>query len=146
MPNLFDSNTINILLAEDNPFDVELLKSAMSLADWEIPFQLIVCSDGKNLLEYLIIHPTRKIDIAVLDINMPNLDGITTLKMIRKHPKWSRLPVILYSSIETTKYLRECYQAGGDDFFEKPLDPKGYRGLVSKIQKIVTDRMQNVAV
>jgi CheY-like chemotaxis protein len=145
MTNLFDSQTVDILLAEDNPDDVKLLKTAMSISGWEMPFRIHVCSDGQKLLDYLIINPDKKVDVIVLDINMPCLDGIMTLKMIRKHPKWHHLPVILYSSIESKKGLQQCFQAGGDDFFEKPFDPRGYMGLAGKIQTLLSKRMQKSA-
>jgi len=139
MPNLFDTDPIQILVAEDNPTDVELLKMAMSLCEWEIPFQLHVCQDGQKLLDFLIFNPETEIDIAILDINMPRLNGIETLQMIRKHPKWHRLPVILFSSNDSPHYVKECHAAGANDFFAKPHNPKGYINLVEKIKTILSD-------
>lgn len=138
------ANTINILIAEDDPMDVDLLKMALSLSDWELPYKTHVCSDGQKLLDYLNSSTHYKIDIIVLDINMPRLDGISALKLLRQHPRWSKIPVILYSSFESGATMRKYFNTGANDFFEKPLNPKGYFGLVEKIQNLLGHSQNDV--
>jgi len=91
-----------ILLAEDNPKDVELTLEA--LAEHNLANHVIVVRDGVEAMEYLQCqgkHKLRKPElpaVLLLDIKMPRMDGIEVLRAVRNDPGLKILPVVMLTS------------------------------------------------
>ena len=98
-------------------------------------FEVLEAEDGENALT--IVKDNSDIDLIVLDIMMPKMDGYTTLKEIRKV---SNMPVIMLSarSEEYNKLL--SFELGVDDYVTKPFSPKE---LIARI-KAITSRGNNI--
>ena len=62
----------------------------------------------------------NSIDLILLDVHMPVLDGITLLRQIRSHPVYKKIPVIMLTIDEETKLLERCFESGAADFITKP--------------------------
>ena len=99
-------------------------------------FEVLEAEDGENALT--IVKDNSDIDLIVLDIMMPKMDGYTTLKEIRKV---SNMPVIMLSarSEEYNKLL--SFELGVDDYVTKPFSPKE---LIARI-KAITSRGNNIS-
>src|SRR5919112_1367835 len=95
-----ENRVTRILVAEDNPADVYLLREAMRRQDETI--ELIVVSDGEEALEF--IDRTGRYagapipDLFVLDLNLPKSDGSDVLKRIREKPEFGDVPVVILTS------------------------------------------------
>ena len=90
-----------ILLIEDNPTDVRLLRYALQeQRAW--PTELVVVDDGEKAIHYLIEQNSSangaNIDLVILDLNLPKLDGTEVLQIIRTTPGLQSLPVIVFTS------------------------------------------------
>src|SRR3954470_3672762 len=72
--------------------------------------------------EALKLLDTREIDLAILDLKLPNMSGLEALSIIRAKPDMARLPVIVISGHASVAEAVEAVQMGATDFFEKPLD------------------------
>jgi CheY-like chemotaxis protein len=86
-----------ILIVEDNPVDVRLLRLALeSVQDWVIETDVAV--DGEEAINYLLDPETSKPDFVVLDLNLPKRDGLEVLQVIRITNNLYGLPVVVFSS------------------------------------------------
>mgnify|MGYP000962099035 FL=1 len=115
-----------ILLAEDNPMDVELTLEA--LEEHNLANQVVVLKDGVEVVEYL----ERKGKFAerspespaflLLDIKMPRMDGIEVLRYIRQRPELDYLPIVMLTSSREEPDLKTCYELGVNAYVVKPVD------------------------
>lgn len=114
----------NILLIEDETRIRFLLRDYFLKEN----FNIIEASDGDEGLNLFIKH---KIDLVILDIMMPKIDGITVLEMIRKV---SSVPVILLTAKSQEEDKLFGYEMGADDYITKPFSPKV---LIAKVKALL---------
>jgi CheY-like chemotaxis protein len=126
-----------ILLAEDNPKDVELTLEAFS--EQNLANRIKVVKDGVEAMEYLRYlgeyKLRRKGDPAVilLDVKMPRMDGIETLKTIRNDPALKILPVVMLTSSREEIDLKMSYELGANAYVVKPVNFKEFMDAVKQI-------------
>ncbi|MDZ7743187.1 MAG: response regulator [Bacteroidota bacterium] len=126
-----------ILLAEDNPQDVELTIEA--LKDHKLANHVFVVNDGVEVMEYLNYEgrfKDRKKGIPVvllLDIKMPRMDGIEVLEAIRSNEKLKMLPVVMLTASREEPDLKKCYALGVNAYVVKPVDFKDFLEAVKHI-------------
>src|ERR1035437_5306198 len=110
--NLF--NGVEILIAEDNLDNYILLKEFT----WRIGVKHIWAKNGLEALAILANH--ENISLILMDINMPEMDGITATRIIRERK--IGIPIIFQTACIVEENKKECINAGGNDFLCKPLD------------------------
>lgn len=71
--------------------------------------------------------------LIILDWYMPSLDGYQTLLVLKQHPAYSRIPVVVMSAEALPQQVTMCYQAGGNSFLVKPID---FDELTARIQHV----------
>jgi CheY-like chemotaxis protein len=76
--------------------------------------------DGKEALEVLMSG--EPIDIVLMDMMMPEMDGYETIKNIRQHADYARLPIIAVTAKSMIGDREKCIQAGASDYISKPVD------------------------
>lgn len=137
-PNHIEMNDMKIiLLAEDNPKDIELTMEA--IAEVHLSNQVVVVKDGVEALEYLKYEGNyvnrKKVDPAVilLDIKMPRLDGIQVLREIRSNPVLKTLPVVMLTSSREKSDLKKCYDLGANAYVVKPVNFKEFMYTIKNI-------------
>jgi DNA-binding response OmpR family regulator len=64
-----------------------------------------------------IVNP----DLLILDIQMPNLDGIELCQMLRHHNQWNYLPILFLTGNLDTKVIQKVFASGADDYINKPV-------------------------
>ncbi len=126
-----------ILLAEDNPKDVELTLEAM--AENNLANQVVVVKDGVEALEYLRCEGKYKLRKAgnpaliLLDIKMPRMDGIEVLRRIRSDVALKRIPVVVLTSSREEKDLINTYDLGVNAYVVKPVSFQQFIEAVKQI-------------
>jgi len=91
-------SAIQLLVVEDNPMDVRLLRHALDRHDsWPTEFVAVV-DDGAKAIEYLSTPDLSHPDLVILDLNLPRIDGTEVLKAIRRSEVLRHIPVIVFSS------------------------------------------------
>ena len=126
-----------ILLAEDNPEDVELTIEA--LEENNLANHVIAVKDGVEALEYL--HCEGKFKdrtkgnpaVLLLDIKMPRMDGLEVLEAIRGDEKLKTLPVVMLTSSREEPDLKRCYELGVNAYVVKPVNFKDFIDAVKHI-------------
>jgi CheY-like chemotaxis protein len=126
-----------ILLAEDNPKDVELTLEALS--EHNLANHVIVVKDGVEAMEYLRCEGKYKLckkgnpAVLLLDIKMPRMDGIEVLQAIRSDPALKTLPVVILTSSREEQDLIKSYELGVNAYVVKPIDFKDFIEAVKQI-------------
>ena len=100
------------------------------------PYYEISTAQGGE--EVLKVIRERKIDLITLDLNMPKLSGIETLREIRKID--SEVPVIIITGYGTQKDEKEAFHYGVTDFISKPFNTSS---IISVIDRILEERIEN---
>jgi CheY-like chemotaxis protein len=119
-------NIKNILLAEDDPLDVELTLAA--LGEHHLANKVAVVHDGAEALDYLYCRGKFKTRAAgnpilvLLDLKMPKVNGLEVLKTIKADEHLKIIPVVVLSSSCETPDLIECYKHGVNAYVVKPVD------------------------
>ena len=109
-----------ILLVEDNPADVFLIKEAMR--SHGIPFDLQWFADGEDAVAHIEhMDPAGKVpDAILLDLNLPKLDGKEVLARIRKNMRLAQVPVAILTSSDSPHDRREAARLGASIYIRKP--------------------------
>ena len=101
-----------IILAEDND---KLRKLYSNMLDAN-GFKVVCASDGEEALK--LLHKVVNPALIVLDVMMPKCNGIDTCKKIQQSLR-GKVPILFLSALEDAETLRECLEAGGDDYMIK---------------------------
>jgi two-component system response regulator len=107
----------NILIADDDPDNFEIARGAFDTL--EVKNNLFHVMDGEALITFLrktLLLKNRLPDIIILDVNMPRLDGLEALKIIKAHKQLKRLPVLVYTSSLCDAQLKKCTSFGADAY------------------------------
>ena len=128
-----------ILLGEDNPADVYLIRQA--LEEHGIRFNLQVAAHGGEVLDFISGAPLQVPDLIVLDLNLPRYEGLEVLKTVRQTNALSRVPVVILTSSDSPRDRLAASELGADCYIRKPsnLDEfleigKTLQGLLTKAQ------------
>lgn len=119
------NNLKSILLAEDNPNDVELTLEA--LLENKIANPIVVVKDGVEVMEYLRRQGSdQQLNnsnpcLILLDIKMPRMDGIETLQAIRADQAFRAIPVVVLTSSKEEKDIVNAYNLGVNAYVLKPV-------------------------
>ena len=115
-----------ILLAEDDPNDVELTLTA--LAEYNLANEVYVVKDGAETLDYLwrqgtfAARPDGDPVVLLLDIKMPKIDGVEVLRQIKSDPRLRLMPVVVLTSSREERDVAESYRLGANAYVVKPVD------------------------
>jgi CheY-like chemotaxis protein len=105
-------NKPTILIVDDDNVSLNLLSKLVEKMNCHV----LVASDGLQALEALESHA---VDVVVADYDMPNMDGLELLKKVKE--TYPRLPYILVTAYSNLRVIREAWEFGAFDFFQKPV-------------------------
>jgi CheY-like chemotaxis protein len=127
----------SILLAEDNPHDVELTLAA--LETHKLANEVVVATDGADALDYLRCrgrfagrtdgNPT----LVLLDLKMPRVDGLEVLRAMKQDDKLKLIPVVMLTSSREEQDLIRSYQLGVNAYVVKPVDFQAFVEAVKQL-------------
>lgn len=118
---------IRILCADDEPANLTLLEAILSPQGYKI----ITARDGKEALDIIRSEP---VDIALLDVMMPKINGHDVCRAIKSDERYRDIIVIILSGLCEEQESLDCSAAGADGFITKPLD---YKALIEMIKKLL---------
>ncbi|TRX65763.1 adenylate/guanylate cyclase domain-containing protein [Carboxylicivirga sp. M1479] len=117
-----------ILLVDDSRLELEILTGIITKDE---PFRNIVtANNGEEACRMAVRHQP---DLIIIDWEMPGMNGIDTLKVLKKNDLTKNLPVILISGVEFTDKIKEAFSEGAADFIQKPVNPEELHARVNSV-------------
>lgn len=110
--------TYRILIADDAAMNRVLIKKILAQNLEQVVFEEAI--NGQEVLDIVAHMP---VDLIILDLIMPVMDGYETLKRLKKEPLYHDIPVIVNSAITEIKSIENTLKEGAVDYFTKPLSP-----------------------
>lgn len=118
------SNALRILVADDNPADVRLVREALRTC--HLPIEISVARDGREALDFLLARNgfsgVQLPDLVLLDLDLPGISGYDVLREIKSSPRLRPLPVVVFSSSLSDADVARCYEMHANCFVRKPGD------------------------
>ncbi len=127
----------SILLAEDDPNDVELTLAA--LAEHNLANKVEVVRDGAEALDYLFrrgkfaTRPDGNPVVVLLDLKMPKVNGLEVLHRIKTDEKLKTIPVVALTSSRESPDVRRCYDYGVNAYVVKPV---GFPDFINAVKQL----------
>jgi CheY-like chemotaxis protein len=141
---------INILLVDDNPANLLSLETVLQAPDRN----LVRAFSGGEALKYLL---NKDAAVILLDVRMPNMDGIETAALIRGRERTRDVPIIFLTAYDSAggAYVTQGYALGAVDYITKPVDPEALKSKVAvfvelyrkteQIKQLYTDLQHHAA-
>lgn len=117
-----------ILVAEDDPLSAKILRHRLEREG----FVILHYSDGVEAMEGAV---TEGIDLAILDVKMPGMDGFELLERLRKVPAYEDIPIIMLTSMGREEDIERAFELGADDYMLKPFSPSELLARVRRLLK-----------
>jgi CheY-like chemotaxis protein len=118
-----------VLIVEDDVRNIFALSSVLEPKGASVE----IARNGREALDALARStqsPSSAVDMVLMDIMMPEMDGVTAMREIRKRPEWKKLPIIALTAKAMKDDQEKCLAAGANDYIAKPLDVEKLLSLV----------------
>ena len=112
------SKTASVLIIEDNPADVLLIRKA--LQERGVKCELTCFESGESALKNLVQTGRLLPDLILLDLQLPQADGVEVLSKIRGIPRFSDVPVVILTSSESRSDMQRTARLGAARYIRKP--------------------------
>ena len=123
-----------VLVIDDNPTIVELIKYAVNLQG---TYDVVVAYDGVQGLERILIeHP----DCVIIDVKMPRLDGYQLVRCLRGDARTSDIPLIILSAREEDQTIGML--SGVDEYLTKPFKPAALNAAIERVLRLTPTERQ----
>lgn len=133
-----ESTSLEILLVEDSPDDLELTQRALRKANLTNPIH--VARDGAEALDFLFgegEHSARAAanppSVILLDLKLPKVDGLEVLKRIKADPHTAAIPVVVLTSSKEQNDVVESYALGVNSYIVKPVNFERFAEAVQQL-------------
>jgi CheY-like chemotaxis protein len=132
---MFDRSTCTILLVEDNVLDADLIRHAIPEGEATIHFD--VARDGEEALLFLKRweQGTPTPIVILLDLNLPKLSGLEVLNVLKTHPRYKILPIVVLTSSNLPDDIQKAYALGANSYILKSIDYDQFSKAVSLIYR-----------
>ena len=125
------SRSLNILLIEDDA--IEVMKFNRVLSTMDVKHKIIEANNGEEALTILKVKEIIP-DIIILDLNMPKINGIEFLEILKGDDHLKYIPSIILTTSNNRKDVMECYRLGIAGYLLKPLK---YDDYVDRVKKLI---------
>ncbi len=128
-----------VLVIDDNPTIVELIKYAVNLQG---AYNVVVAYDGVQGLERVYAEQP---DCVIIDVKMPRLDGYQLARCLRGDPRTLNVPLIILSAMTREQDQMTGYLSGVDEYLTKPFKPSALNAAIERVIRLTpADRQQRI--
>lgn len=117
--------------------DSRIMRKIVAGAIEALGFEVLEANDGLECLEKLTQHE-QQVALVVLDWNMPNMDGLTTLREIKAHNDWKHIPVMMVTTEGERSKMVEAVRSGAAQYLAKPFAEED---LITKMVECLQDQL-----
>jgi|WetSurMetagenome_2_1015567.scaffolds.fasta_scaffold924489_1 PleD family two-component response regulator len=115
----------SILVVDDHNMMLNMVGAILEANDYSV-FCALDAKDAFKILN------TNSIDLIILDIVMPGIDGYQLSKKIKETPEWKEIPIVFLSSLSDTQDIVKSFEEGGVDFISKPFIKEEFLARINK--------------
>lgn len=137
-----DQHSMNLLIVDDSKTDVLIISSMLQ------NYPTYIAEDGIEALEQIRLHP--EIDVMILDLNMPRMDGFTLLQTLNEHPEYPRVAALILTNNDEVEQEIRGLDLGALDYIRKPLNLQTLRKKIELHGNLIETRKrleyQNVSL
>lgn len=130
------TNPARILIADDNPDNIEIFRTRLSLHGYEI----LTASDGEEAVAAVREHHP---DLILLDVMMPKMNGVEACRLIKSDERLPFMPVIMITAKSSPRDVVTALDAGADEYLIKPVD---HSALVARVKSMLRIKALNDTV
>lgn len=116
-----------ILLVEDNPATIDVVQKELEF----LGYDAITADDGRKAVEMAEAHLP---DLIIMDISLPQMDGLQATALIRENPKTKSIPILAATARALPGDREKCIQSGCNDYIAKPFT---HRELGAALKKLL---------
>jgi two-component system cell cycle response regulator len=129
--------TARVLIVDDIPTNVKLLEARLTAEYYDV----VTANSGAQALA---ICQEQDIDIVLLDVMMPEMDGFEVCRRLKVDPKTHHVPVLMITALDQTSDRVQGLDAGADDFLSKPVDDTQLLARVKSLVRLksLTDELR----
>ncbi len=118
-----------ILIIDDEPDNFDVIDTLLDNQGYELSY----VNNGKQALELLAYFQP---DVILLDVMMPEMNGIEFCQKFKSNSHWKHIPVIIVTALFSKEDLSQCLLAGADDFISKPINGLELRSRMRSMLRI----------
>ncbi len=122
-------STPSILVVDDEPYNFDVIEALLSSQSYELNY---VADSSQALASLETFQP----DLILMDVMMPEVNGIELCEQIKALPQWQFVPIIMVTALGSKTDLSRCLQAGADDYISKPINGLELRARVHSMLRI----------
>jgi two-component system sensor histidine kinase/response regulator len=104
-----------ILVVDDKAANIQIVGNMLG----KLGYDIVPANDGPTALKRLALRPP---DLILLDVLMPDVDGLEVCRRIRENPEWRHIPIIFLSAADDKDLIVRALEAGGVDYITKPFN------------------------
>lgn len=130
-----ERNTVELLLVEDNPQDLELAQRALRKAG--LFHRIHVARDGVEAMDFIFgtgsfagRNVADELKVILLDLKLPKVDGLEVLRHLKADPRTRAIPVVVLTSSKEQRDVAESYRLGVNSYIVKPVNFERYAEAV----------------
>ncbi len=138
---VLESQFVTIVIVEDDPGHAKLIEKNLRRGGLENPIKTF--ENGQQALDYLKGqgdfegHPINQCPLLLLDINMPVMNGVELLRILKQDTKLREIPVIILTSTDDQREINECYRLGCNLYVPKPVESDRFSDTVRKLGLLI---------
>ncbi len=143
--NSKNTNSLTILLVEDNPADARLIMEFFK--DINIKNSLHIVQDGMEAIRFLFQQCKEDMDkycpdIIILDLNLPRISGREILKEIKGDNDLKTIPVLILTTSDASEDIKECYDHYANCYLIKPVDFDEFTKIMESIKNFWFNKVE----
>lgn len=138
---MFESQFVTIIIVEDDPGHAKLIENNLRRGGLKNPIKDF--ENGQQALDYLkgpgdfAGHPIDQCTLLLLDINMPVMNGVELLRILKQDTKLRNIPVIMLTSTDDQREIDECYSLGCNLYVPKPVKFNRFSAVMHELGLII---------
>ena len=121
--------SFNVLVVDDSPPMRQVMKKVIQISGFDVG-ELLEAGNGKEALKVL---SSNWVDVILLDIHMPEMDGIEMLRRLSEEDLWKRIPVIMVTTEGREQMIEEAKRLGAKGYVKKPFNPEQIKEILMSV-------------